>query len=154
MTRRSTWAAAAVGAAAVLLVVVLVVNPFSGSPAGPGTSGALFGAFVQPGSRTGPDRRAAVTSFEPLIGRPLAMERVFYRWDEPWPTADDVWTRDAGRGRAARAVARCRGRPLFRRRPRMCALGGRFRRVARGVPCDADAYFNPPHTVVTSPAPG
>jgi hypothetical protein len=38
-----------------------------------------------------------VTSFEALIGRPLATERVFYRWNESWPTADDVWTRDAGR---------------------------------------------------------
>jgi hypothetical protein len=97
MTRRSIWAAGAVVAAVVLLVIVLVLNPFSSAPAGSGTSGALFGAFVQPGPRTGADRRAAVTSFESLIGRPLAMERVYYRWDEPWPTADDDWTRDAGR---------------------------------------------------------
>jgi len=97
MTSRSVWAAVAVLVVVVLLVIVLVLNPFSGTPAGSGTSGALFGAFVQPGPRTGPDRRAAVTSFESLIGRPLAMERVFYRWDEPWPTADDVWTLDAGR---------------------------------------------------------
>ena len=66
------------------------------APATP-TAGALFGAFVQPGPTTGPDRRSAVTALEASIGRPLAMERVYYRWDEPWPTADDVWTRDAGR---------------------------------------------------------
>jgi hypothetical protein len=75
MTSRSVWAAAAVVAAVVLLVIVLVLNPFSGTPAGSGTSGALFGAFVQPGPRTGSDRRAAVSSFGSLIGPPLAMER-------------------------------------------------------------------------------
>jgi hypothetical protein len=95
MSRRAIWGAAAVVAA--LVLPLLVLDPFDGSPAGSGSSGALFSAFVQPGPQTGPDRRAAVTSFEALIGRPLAMERVFYRWNESWPTADDVWTRDAGR---------------------------------------------------------
>jgi len=41
-------------AAVALLIIVLVLNPFSGTPAGSGTSGAVFGAFVQPGPRTGP----------------------------------------------------------------------------------------------------
>src|SRR5262245_52570742 len=92
MSRRSIWGAGAVVATAVLLVLML--DPFWG---GSSTGGALFGAFVQPGPTTGPDRQAAVTSFESLIDRPLAMERVFYRWDKPWPTADDVWTHDADR---------------------------------------------------------
>ncbi len=61
------------------------------------TSGALFGAYVQPGSHTGPDRRSALTSFETLVGRQMAIERVYYFWDQAWPTADDAWTRDAGR---------------------------------------------------------
>src|SRR3954452_9092392 len=86
----------AVAAASVLFIGAALLR-FVVAPGGSGSSGALFGAFVQPGPTTGADRRAAVTSFESLIGRPIAMERVFYCWDEPWPTADDVWTRDAGR---------------------------------------------------------
>ena len=61
------------------------------------TSGALFGARVQPDPRTGPDRRSALESFETLVGRKMAIERVYYVWDQSWPTADDAWTRDAGR---------------------------------------------------------
>jgi len=34
----------------------------------------LFGAYVQPGSHTGPDRRSALTSFESLVARKMAME--------------------------------------------------------------------------------
>jgi hypothetical protein len=86
----------AVAAAFLLLMGVPVVCSAVGPPA-PEGAGALFGAFVQPGPTTGPDRRAAVTSFESLIGRPIAMERIYYQWDEAWPTADDVWTRDASR---------------------------------------------------------
>ena len=61
------------------------------------TSGTLFGAFVQVNARTGPDRRSALESFENLVGRKVAIERVYYLWDRAWPTADDAWTRDAGR---------------------------------------------------------
>src|SRR5439155_4394173 len=32
-----------------------------------------------------------------LVGRKMAVERVYYMWEQPWPTADDAWTRDAGR---------------------------------------------------------
>ena len=82
----------------VLSVSILGV-PSAGSAQAPvlPTSGALFGAYVQPGPHTGPDRRAAVTSFETLVGRQMAIERVYYFWDQTWPTADDAWTRDAGR---------------------------------------------------------
>jgi plastocyanin len=38
-----------------------------------------------------------MTSFESLVGRQMAIERVYYFWDQAWPTADDAWTRDAGR---------------------------------------------------------
>ena len=82
------------------VVAIALLSPTAcdrAAPATPTASGALFGAFVQPGPTTGADRRSAVTALEDSIGRPLAMERVYYRWDEPWPTADDVWTRDAGR---------------------------------------------------------
>ena len=81
------------------VVAIALLSPTACDRAAPATptAGALFGAFVQPGPTTGADRRSAVTALEDSIGRPLAMERVYYRWDEPWPTADDVWTRDAGR---------------------------------------------------------
>ena len=66
---------------------------------GPGVpqSGAWFGAFVGLGDHTGWDRRTAVTGFEAAIGRTLALERVYYFWDQPFPTADDAWSRDQGR---------------------------------------------------------
>jgi plastocyanin len=60
-------------------------------------SGALFGAHVQPDPHTGPDRRSALENFETLVGRKMAIERVYYLWNQTWPTADDEWTRDAGR---------------------------------------------------------
>ena len=84
---------------ALALALSIVVIPSTGSAQAPllPTSGALFGAYVQPGSHTGPDRRSALTSFETLVGRKMAIERVYYFWDQAWPTADDAWTRDAGR---------------------------------------------------------
>ncbi|MFL5791243.1 MAG: hypothetical protein ACJ76A_07025, partial [Actinomycetota bacterium] len=99
--RRGASAARRVGraVAGVAVALTIVVAP-SASRAQPSifpTSGALFGAFVQPGSHTGPDRRSALTSFESLVGREIAIERVYYFWDQAWPTADDAWTRDAGR---------------------------------------------------------
>jgi plastocyanin len=99
--RRGASAARRVGraVAGVAVALTIVVAP-SASRAQPSifpTSGALFGAFVQPGSHTGPDRRSALTSFESLVGRDIAIERVYYFWDQAWPTADDAWTRDAGR---------------------------------------------------------
>ncbi len=84
-------------AVGVLLLVLSATACDGAAPTTPTTAGALFGAFVQPGPTTGADRRSAVTALETSIGRPLAMERVYYRWDEPWPTADDAWTRDAAR---------------------------------------------------------
>jgi len=82
---------------AVALTIVVAPSASRAQPSIFPTSGALFGAFVQPGSHTGPDRRSALTSFESLVGRDIAIERVYYFWDQAWPTADDAWTRDAGR---------------------------------------------------------
>jgi plastocyanin len=85
--------------AAVAIASTILAAP-SASSAGTSilpTSGALFGAYVQPGSHTGPDRRSALASFESQIGREISIERVYYFWNQAWPTADDVWTRDAGR---------------------------------------------------------
>lgn len=62
--------------------------------------GALFGAHAEvdpawPGS--GDTRREAVETLESLAQRKMALERVFYRWDEVFPTSDDEWSRDQGR---------------------------------------------------------
>lgn len=59
-------------------------------------AGALFGAHVEVDVHTGPDRRSAVAGFEELVGRPIAVERVFRRWEDPFITDDDVWSRDRG----------------------------------------------------------
>src|SRR5436309_3884372 len=104
--QRQAWSNSSMTPRSILWVLVGIalslgiIIPATSSNAGPATlpaSGELFGAFVQPGSHTGPDRRSALESFETLVGRKMAMERVYYLWDQPWPTADDAWTRDAGR---------------------------------------------------------
>jgi len=59
-------------------------------------NGALFGAFIRPDDHTGADRREALTNFEALLGRPMATERVYKLWDDPFPDADDLWSRDTG----------------------------------------------------------
>ena len=84
-------------ALALAVAIVAVPAPSIAQPVSLPTSGALFGAYVQPGSHTGPDRRSALESFESQVGRKMSLERVYYFWDETWPTADDAWTRDAGR---------------------------------------------------------
>jgi plastocyanin len=86
----------AIGIALVLPVLALP-EPAHATPSIFPASGALFGAHVQPDAHTGPDRRSALESFETLVGREMAIERVYYLWDQTWPTADDAWTRDAGR---------------------------------------------------------
>ena len=93
------WGRIGRAAAGLAVVLSVFISPSAGSAQSPSlpTSGALFGAFVQTGTHTGPDRRSALTSFESLVGRQMAIERVYYQWDQAWPTADDAWTRDAGR---------------------------------------------------------
>jgi plastocyanin len=59
-------------------------------------NGILFGGYVPPDPHNGSDRRTALTNFETMIGRPLAIERVYVLWNEAWPTADDLWSRDQG----------------------------------------------------------
>jgi plastocyanin len=59
-------------------------------------TGVLWGAYVPPDAHNGPDRRTALTNYETLVGRPLALERVYYLWNEAWPTADDTWSAQNG----------------------------------------------------------
>jgi plastocyanin len=56
----------------------------------------MFGAFVQPDSHNGTDRRTAWTNFEALVDRDMAIDRQYPLWDDDWPNADDLWSRDQG----------------------------------------------------------
>jgi plastocyanin len=43
------------------------------------------------------ERRTAWENFELLVGHDMAIERLYYLWDQPFPTEDDYWSRDQGR---------------------------------------------------------
>jgi plastocyanin len=60
-------------------------------------NGAYFGAYVPPDPHNGPDRRTALTNYETMVGRQMAIERVYYLWNEDWPNADDYWSAGMGR---------------------------------------------------------
>jgi plastocyanin len=60
-------------------------------------TGALWGAYLAPDDHNGLDHNTAWTNFENLIDRPMDVERVYYDWDDEWPTAQDEWSRDQGR---------------------------------------------------------
>ena len=61
------------------------------------TAGVLFGAFVALDAHNGLDHTTAWNNFTSLVGRPSAVERVYYNWGDAFPTADDEWSRDQGR---------------------------------------------------------
>lgn len=58
-------------------------------------SGAYLGAYVAP--RSDGDPREAVTALEARIGRPLAIDHLYYRWDQAIPTAAEAWDAAVGR---------------------------------------------------------
>ncbi len=59
------------------------------------TSGAYFGSWVQP--RDGESTKDALLRVESQIGRTLAVDHQYYRWDDPIPTAHQSWDVAAGR---------------------------------------------------------
>lgn len=69
---------------------------------GPGQSGAVpvpaegayFGTQL---SASLPRRRARLVDLERAIGRRFAVDHVYYRWDEPFPSGYDRWTVRQGR---------------------------------------------------------
>src|SRR6476661_4650530 len=70
------------------------------SPHGPvlPTNGQWFGAHVAiDPTWTGATRQEAQLNGEASIGRKFQLDRQYYTWREPWPTADDYWSRDQGR---------------------------------------------------------
>lgn len=60
-------------------------------------SGALFGVHLNLDEHNGLERRQAILDFEQLVGRKMALERIYYAWDDPFPTADDYWSNQQGR---------------------------------------------------------
>lgn len=73
-------------------------RPTAGALAGPAVAvpatGAYLGAHVLPVDGS---RKAAITKLEKGIGRKLAIDHVYYRWNAPFPSAEDRWTVDQGR---------------------------------------------------------
>ena len=67
----------------------------------PGTRIALFGSYVKPRPKdpvvTGDPGRDAVLRMEADIGRRLAMDHVYYHFDDPWPERRQRW--DVRKGR-------------------------------------------------------
>jgi plastocyanin len=61
------------------------------------SNGSLFGVHLKLDDHNGFNRRQAMLDFEALTGRPMAIDREFYNWDDTWPTTDDEWSRDGGR---------------------------------------------------------
>jgi hypothetical protein len=58
------------------------------------TGSAYFGTHF---SASLPDRRARLESLEHELGRPFAVDHVYYQWDDVFPTAYDRWTLRSGR---------------------------------------------------------
>jgi plastocyanin len=94
--RRSSLRLIAVGIVACVSAATPIGTSAATAPPLP-DRGALFGAHVPVHARTASTRPAAIAGFEQLIGRPAAIDRQYYLWDQPWPTLDDVASRDAGR---------------------------------------------------------
>ena len=59
------------------------------------SSGAYFGAYVAP--RDGEDPEDAVHRLESAIGRKLAIDHQYHRWNEAIPTARQDWDASTGR---------------------------------------------------------
>ncbi len=74
----------------VLMFALLVTPVHTAAPATP----ILFGAYTQ--LQSGESRSEAITSLEGAIGRPLAIVRVYYRWDAGFPGDYERWLRDSG----------------------------------------------------------
>jgi hypothetical protein len=90
--------------AAVLTAVGLIGGSLLGAraAAAPGypaallpAHGAYFGSHVQP--RTGETKYTAIQRVEDAIGRRFAVDRIFYTWNNAFPSAYETWT--AGQGR-------------------------------------------------------
>lgn len=88
--------ALAVGAQSGALASATGLPNYSGPVVLP-TNGAIFGVHLSLDDHNGNTRQESMANFEALVGRPMGEDRVFYLWDDAWPTADD-WS-DVAAGR-------------------------------------------------------
>lgn len=58
-------------------------------------TGCLWGVHAEP--RGGQDYRTALSDFEKLVGRTMAIDRQYYSWDEILPTGQMQWSKANGR---------------------------------------------------------
>ena len=98
-TLRQSCTAAVTFALAMVLTVVIPTRPVSaarvtGDPLAP-QAGALLGAHVQ--DAAGNVGQEAVTAFESLIGRTLAIDHYYRPWTTTFPTGREQWDFDHGR---------------------------------------------------------
>jgi len=88
-------------ALAAAVTLIAGVRPAAGSPPAPPPAvlfpsrGAYLGARVQPSA--GESEEQAIAALEQRIGRPLAVERIYHRWWDAFPTAEDVASARSGR---------------------------------------------------------
>jgi len=100
MLRRLTLILVSITVAGLIAPSHVLATERSLSYAGPvplPTTGALFGVHLNLDRHNGLDRRIAMTKFETLTGRAMAIDRQYYFWNADWPTSDDEWSRDKGR---------------------------------------------------------
>src|SRR5438093_1116606 len=87
---------AVLAALALLVVIAPGKRASADGPPVPPRSGAMWGALVAIGDKYGATRQLAQTAFEDQVGRQDMFERVYYQWDEGWPSVWDYWSRDQG----------------------------------------------------------
>jgi hypothetical protein len=87
-----------------MVALVMLVGPVaavdvsgSGADLRAGSTGALFGAYVQGDSHTPAKQMAAVEAREGDLGRRLAIDHHFYPWEETFPTVREEADLQAGR---------------------------------------------------------
>jgi hypothetical protein len=71
-------------------------SPLAGSGPILPASGALFGSSSNALGGTIEDNERVTTEFENLIGRKLAVKRVYYSWNDTFPTDLEYWLKDRG----------------------------------------------------------
>jgi hypothetical protein len=71
-------------------------SPRAGSGPTLPSSGALFGASSNALGGTIEDNERVTTDFEDLVGRKLAVKRVYYSWRDAFPTDLEYWLKDRG----------------------------------------------------------
>jgi Glycosyl hydrolase family 26 len=85
--------------AALLATLVLAAGILTAGIPGPASAGptdptVIFGAHAA--QRAGQTKDQAVSAFETQLGRKLALVRVYYLWDQPFPDSHANWLRSTG----------------------------------------------------------